>query len=207
VPDKKDEGQLTTIVTTEHFTLQTARAAAIAQANGRMAAYLGAVSSAVIAVAFVAQIAGDETFFRVFGLVLLVPLAFLGLTTFERTLQLALEDIAYAKRINTLRRFYFRPGIDLDDYLMAPVEDGDVTAMIQQGGPEYLPGGLQGLLTNAGMAAVLNSFLTGVLVGSIVGMAGGNLALAVSLGALGFLLAGTIHYRHAVRAWRRLSSR
>ena len=44
-----------TALTTEHFNLQTARMGTIAEANGRSTLYLGALSSATIAIAFVGQ--------------------------------------------------------------------------------------------------------------------------------------------------------
>ena len=44
-----------TALTTEHFNLQTARMGTLAEANGRSTLYLGALSSATIAVAFVGQ--------------------------------------------------------------------------------------------------------------------------------------------------------
>jgi hypothetical protein len=48
--------QLTlTALTSEHFNLQTARMGTIAEANGRSTLYLGTLSSAVIAIAFVGQ--------------------------------------------------------------------------------------------------------------------------------------------------------
>ena len=126
------DAHLTTIVTTEHFTLQAARAATISQATGRAGIYLTALSSSLIALAFMRQIAEPDVVFRIFGLVVLVPLAVLGFATFERTLQLALEDVGYARRINRLRRFYFRSGIDLADYLVTPIGDDDQVAILQQ---------------------------------------------------------------------------
>jgi hypothetical protein len=76
--DELSEGELTSIITTEHFTLQTARAAAIAQANGRATTYMGVLSSSLIALALVGQTTGLIKFFYVFGPLLFVPLAILG---------------------------------------------------------------------------------------------------------------------------------
>ena len=44
-----------TALTTEHFNLQSARMGTITEANGRATLYLGTLSSAVIAIAFVGQ--------------------------------------------------------------------------------------------------------------------------------------------------------
>jgi hypothetical protein len=127
-----------------------------------------------LSLALVGQIGGVGTVFRVFGFLLLVPLALLGIATFERTLQLGIEDIAYARRINTLRRFYFRPGLELDDYLMIPVADHDLSSVIQPGGLVYFHSRWQPFLTNAWVATIINSFLSGVLVGFVAGAAGGQ---------------------------------
>jgi hypothetical protein len=41
-------------LTTEHFTLQTARAVTVSDSNGRTALYLGSLSSSLVALALVA---------------------------------------------------------------------------------------------------------------------------------------------------------
>src|SRR5215471_2403975 len=74
-------------MTTEHFVLQTARSAGISEVNGRAGFYLAAVSSGLIALAFIGQLSRLGTAFYVFGLVLLPTLAFVGVTTFERALR------------------------------------------------------------------------------------------------------------------------
>jgi hypothetical protein len=48
-------GPAVTFATTEHFNLQTARAVTVSEANGRAGIYLAAVSSNLIALAFVGQ--------------------------------------------------------------------------------------------------------------------------------------------------------
>src|SRR5687768_8006350 len=58
------ESALLLALTTEHFTLQTARASTIAESNGRVSLFLGAVSSCVVAIALVGQLSGfGERFF------------------------------------------------------------------------------------------------------------------------------------------------
>ena len=84
---EQDSPAAVTFVTTEHFVLQTARSAGIAELNGRAGFYLAAVSSGLIALAFIGQLSRLGTGFYVFGLVLLPTLAFVGVTTFERALR------------------------------------------------------------------------------------------------------------------------
>ena len=79
------------IVTTEHFVLQGARSATIAESTGRATMFLGAVSGGLVALGLVATATGFGSAFYGFALVLLPTLAFLGLVTFERALQSGLR--------------------------------------------------------------------------------------------------------------------
>src|SRR6266480_907731 len=79
--------QLVSIITTEHYNLQTGRSITTAETNGRSSLFVGAVSSGLIALTFVGQIAHLGTAFFVFSLVVLPTLLFMGLSTFERVLQ------------------------------------------------------------------------------------------------------------------------
>jgi hypothetical protein len=201
--NEPSDGELTSMITTEHFTLQTARAAAIAQANGRANTYLGVLSSSLIALALVGQTTGLDRFFYLFGLLLFVPIAVLGLFTFERTMQLGLEDVSYATRINRLRRFYFRSSRVMDEYLIRPAESDDAVAVMEQSGVAHLRR-LQGFTTTAGLIALVNGFLFAVLVGFMVQLAGADARVLIPLGAIVFLLSVAAQFRHAMRAWIRL---
>jgi hypothetical protein len=66
------------ILTTEHFTVQAARANTVAETNGRIGIFLGTVSSTLIALAFVGQMSSLGMPFQVFTLMLLPTLVFLG---------------------------------------------------------------------------------------------------------------------------------
>ncbi|HZC13014.1 MAG TPA: hypothetical protein VE270_03250, partial [Thermoleophilaceae bacterium] len=68
--------------TTEHFTLQTARVATVSEANGRASIYLAALSSNLIALAFIGQMSRLGAAFYAFALILLPVLAFVGVVTF-----------------------------------------------------------------------------------------------------------------------------
>jgi hypothetical protein len=167
-------------VTTEHFTLQGARAATIAEATGRATMFLGAVSGGLVALGLVASAGGVGAAFYAFGLVLLPTLAFVGLVTFDRVLQSGIEDFGYAHRIARLRGFYFQYAPGLVDHLAsAPSEQ----RLRLQG----LPGGRrwQRFLTVAGMVSVV----TAVLAGSAAGL---GAAVAVDHQLAAALVAGVL---------------
>jgi hypothetical protein len=77
-PAGADRQHILQFMTTEHFTLQTARAVANAEISSRLQLYLTTVSSSIIALALVAQLSELGRAFRAFALVLLPVVYFLG---------------------------------------------------------------------------------------------------------------------------------
>jgi hypothetical protein len=143
-----------TFVTTEHFALQGARAATVAESTGRASMFLVSVSGGVVALGLVATASRIGTAFYAFGIVLLPTLAFVGFVTFERVLQSAIEDHELMRRIALLRRYYFDNAPELARYLVTiePFE-----RLRAQG----FPFRRQALRTVAGMVAVITAVLAG----------------------------------------------
>jgi hypothetical protein len=165
--DKEAQQRILQFMTTEHFTLQTARAATIAEANGRCALFMGSVSSGVVALAFIGQASGMSQGFYLFSLVLLPALLFLGIFTFRRVLQTAVEDIIYARGINRIRHYYVEIAPEVRRYLMQPIHDDTEGALRGMG---IVPTGskLDMFQTSSGMVAVINSVIGGVFVGFLI---------------------------------------
>src|ERR671915_1201971 len=84
-------GSAATFATTEHFNLQVSRAVTVSEANGRASIYLAALSSNLIALAFIGQISQLGVAFYAFALILLPVLAFVGTVTFLRLVQSSIE--------------------------------------------------------------------------------------------------------------------
>src|ERR1700753_60319 len=106
-PEGRPSPAASSFITTEHFTLQGARAATISESTGRASMFLGAVSGGLVALCLLATATRVGTAFYAFGLAPLPTLTFIGLVTFERVLQSGIEDHDYARRISRLRAFYF----------------------------------------------------------------------------------------------------
>src|SRR6516165_6176826 len=149
-------------VTTEHFTLQGARAATIAESTGRATMFLTSVSGGLVALGLVATASRVGTAFYAFGLALLPTLTLIGLVTFERVLQSGIEDYGYARRIALLRSYYFEKAPELTPYLLSvpPPERLHVQGVF----PSRRS---QGLRTVAGMIGVITAVLAGSTVGLI----------------------------------------
>src|SRR5918999_3081451 len=140
-----------TFVTTEHFVLQGARSATIAESNGRANMFLAAVSGGLVALGLVATASSLGTAFYGFALVLLPTLALVGLVTFERTLQSSIEDTEYARRIALLRGYYFGHAPEITPYLLT-VPPAERLLMQRVPGDRW-----QGYRTVAGMVAVITA--------------------------------------------------
>jgi hypothetical protein len=191
-------GPAVTIATTEHFNLQTARAATVTESNGRAAIYLAALSSNLIALAFVGQVSRLGTAFYAFALILLPVLAFVGVVTFLRLVQSSIEEIAYAHRIGLLRGFYLGVSPELAPYLLVVQEvRGPASPERERLGPSAW----QLTLTAAGMVAVVNSVVVAACAGLALEAAGiAPLAVPLACGAAIGAAAFSLHERHHRRA-------
>jgi len=187
-------GHAATFASTEHFNLQTARALTVSEANGRASIYLAALSSNLIALAFIGQMSRLGVAFYAFALILLPVLAFVGTVTFLRLVQSSVEDIAFAHRIALLRSYYLRVSPELEPYL--------VVLRGTQAAPFHgAPGAWQLALTAAGMVAVVNSVVVAACTGLVVVAAGvHSLAIPVAAGALVGAGGFALHERHHRRA-------
>jgi len=186
------------MVTTEHFALQAARSATIAESTGRANVFLGAVSGGLVALGLIAGATGVGGAFTAFGLVLLPTLSFLGLVTFERVLQSGVEDHFYGRRIAQLRSYYFDRSPGLVRYMFSVPPEGRLQ---MQGLPVRRS---HDLLTVAGMVAVITSVLAGSAVALLAAAVSHHsliYALVFGVPAGLAILAGLMRAQH--RTWTR----
>ena len=187
-PEGRPSPAASSFITTEHFTLQGARAT-ISESTGRASMFLGAVSGGLVALGLLATAAHVGTAFYAFGLALPPTLTFIGLVTFERVLQSGIEDHDYARRISRLRVFYFDAAPEIARYMPTMTLQDQLSAR-GLSGPRR-----QGYRTVAGMVAVITAVLAGATLGLLVAVvtshslpaaliAGGVLALLAMLGLM-----------------------
>jgi hypothetical protein len=176
--DEEPRPAAVAFLTTEHFTLQGARASTTAESTGRATMFLGSVSGGLIALGLVATATRVGTAFYAFGLVLLPLLAFVGVVSFERTLQSGIEDYGYARRIARLRAYYFDQAPELLPYMLSV---SATERLPVQGLPRSR---WQGWRSIAGMVAVITATLAGSAAGLLVAVASNHsLAAALPAGA------------------------
>ena len=189
-------------VTAEHFALQSARAATITESTARATMFLAAASGGLIALGLVATATRVGTAFYAFGLVLLPTLAFVGMVTFERTLQIGLEDYQLMRRIALLREYYIREAPELQPYLAStPLSEVLTAGSLLGRGDQFR---LQSFRTVAGMVGVITAVLAGATAGLIaIAASGHSLTAPLVSGVVVALAAMIVLTRFQERAYRR----
>jgi hypothetical protein len=193
---------------TEHSVLQAGRSATIFETGGRTAVFLGTVSSSIVALAFIGQISRLGTAFFAFALVLLPTLFFLGLVTFERAMELGVEDYIYAVGMSRIRHFYIEMVPQAERYFVGSIHDDFATTMAPTvfGMPVSLA--WQSFLTVPGAIAMVNSVIVGSFAGLLVRAVGVEvLALSVGVGIAVFVVSVLLHRRHQIARWHQIEQR
>jgi hypothetical protein len=188
-------------LTTEQFNLQTARMGTIAEANGRTTLYLGTLSSAVIAIAFIGQANQLGDAFYLFALTLLPTVFLLGVFSYLRLVQTSIEDLVYAVGSLRIRQYFL--GLDPAAAPFFPPTDPQGIAKLERigvltGGPTQL------LLTAASMVAGINAIVGGVTVALAVrGLLQVSVPVAAVAGTAAALGLATLFVFYQVRRFRR----
>jgi hypothetical protein len=193
--------QVVTMLTTEHFTLQTAQSQEVEDMNGRTTLFIGAISGALVALAFVGQLSRESTAFYVFSLVLFPSLIFMGLVTFERTIQSTYAVITYARGISRLRHLYVEYAPQARPYFILSTHDDStgVTARVGVRATWW-----QLFFITPGMIAVIVGVLIGVFVGLLLAyLFGLALPLCTVAGVVAFGVSVTLLQ---IYHWRRFRS-
>ena len=184
-------------LTTEHFTLQTARAVAVSEGNGRTALYLGALSSTLVALALVAQRSLSGEVFHVVALTVLPAVFFLGLVTYVRILQGSIEDIMYARAINRIRRYYTQIDPSQAHWFLLSGSDDLPGALANMG---LRDSWTRFLFTMPSAVAVINSLLGGATVAvAVATLVGAPLPVAVAAGMASGTAILALHVAYQVR--------
>ncbi|RWC23736.1 MAG: hypothetical protein EOS70_07595 [Mesorhizobium sp.] len=191
--------QLLQCMTTEHFVLQTARAATIQEANQRANLFLTSVSSVTIALSFVAQVTEMGMPFVLFSLILLPCLFFIGLVTFVRAVQVAIEDMVHARGMARIRHYYVELAPIMQKYLIHSTRDDRSAVLVDKG---LRPSPLQYFMTTAGMVSTISGAIAGVFAGIVAtSVIGSGMVLGVISGILAFVVSILLLRRYHDRAW------
>jgi hypothetical protein len=197
VADPPDRQELLTALTTEHFTLQGARAQTATESASRASLYILSVSSTLVALGFIGPESKSGRTFDVFALTVLPTLYVLGLVTFVRVVECGAEDFRYGMAINRIRHYYKQiAGEEAKLFLLSGHDDGHGVfanaAVPSERRGQYF--------TFATVVALINSVVGGsVLAIGADAVFGAPLGVAAGAGAVAGLLSLALLLRHADR--------
>jgi hypothetical protein len=199
-----DEQRLLTALTTEHFTLATARSTAVSESNARATIYLLSVSTSLVAIGFVSQLSPAGQLFEVFALTALPTLFMLGLFTFLRLTEISVEDFRYGQAINRIRHYYIELAGDRAKYFLLSGSDDRLGVWANM---SLEPSRWHSYFTMPMAMAFINTVVGASAIALAAGVAA-DLALgaAVAAGAVFGALSFALHYRHNENSFERATS-
>jgi hypothetical protein len=184
-----------TALVTEHFALQSARSATIGEANGRAAIYLSAVSSALVAFGFLAQVV---TRLDPFVAAVVPALFILGEFTYVRLAANSIENLLALQQIQRIRGYYRGLVPEAEQFFEAPPADDEMVAAVASTGVRMTWVGI--LFTSGSMIAAVNSILGGAGLALLAGRLGRlGAGPAVVVGMAGTLVLFGLHLRYGLR--------
>jgi hypothetical protein len=190
------------ILATEHWSLLATRALTYTESLSRVTIFLAILSGVLIALALVAQVSHFGPAFIAIAIPLLSVVAFVGVSTMGRLMQLNGDDFRWVIGMNRLRRAYLDLHPDLEPYFITGSYD-DLPGALQTMGYSLATGRRVGSVFHA--LQVLPAMLS-VIVASVVGAIGALAALAVGLPSWGVVLAAAVAFVIAMvwlTAWGR----
>ena len=200
-PTKATDSEILQILIAEHNNLQAIRSGTIYESAGRTTLYLGAVSSSLVALAFIGQISEMGDAFIFFALILLPSLIFLGVVTFIRVYQTGTEDMVASRGINRIRHYYVEVAPHIKDYFILSTHD-DMKGMLTNMGVQK-QGWWQLFVSTHGLVGVINSILAAVFFGLVTStILNASVTITVLCGLIVFVISEYLHFRYQNVAYK-----
>ena len=198
-----DDPRALQILSTEHWSLLSARSLVYNEAFSRAGMFLSFLSATLVALGLVATATGFSDGLLMIAAVILAIDLFVGLATIGRIASASGEDIRYLQAMNRIRHAYseITPGVEAY-FVTGRYDDRTALGMYGPARPSRLQVVLHGFTTTPGMLSVICSAVAGAL-GAVLTMlathqpaaagiaglvvTGGVLALNVSIAARSFV--------------------
>ena len=183
------------VLSTEHWSLLASRSLAWNESFARAGMFLSALSGAIVALALVAQASDFGDAFRIFALVILPVVLFIGLTTLIRLGIANYHDGVTVLGMNRIRGAYVERVPEIERYLVMSPHDDDASVWTSMGMDPSYPIGVTLLASAPTLVGVLNAVLAASIIGIAVIQLGMDPAVAWAGAIVGFVLA------FGVQAW------
>jgi hypothetical protein len=211
-----DDPRALTILSTEHWSLLSARSLVYNEAFARAGMFLTFLSASLVALALVAQGMGFDRDFLVLASFVLGFDLLIGLATLGRISSASIEDLRSVAGMNRIRHAYLEIAPELEPYFITSRYD-DIQGVLSTYGessdraPSIALGFLHGLTTTEGMVTMITTVIAGIF-GAVVALLFGaepNVALGIGLGTVtALIIVGSgLGYRNFTRFGAGLGSR
>jgi len=196
------------ILTTEHWSLLTARSLVYNESFTRAGMFLALLSATLVALGLISTGTGFSDPFLVIVAAVLGLDLFVGLGSIGRISTVSTEELKYTQGMNRLRHAYFETVPGLEPYFITSGHDDFESVAAFYSPPMAGPLGdfLHGLTTIPGMLSVICSALAGGLAGVLILLLSHDPALAGMSGlvvSVGAFLGLIVYSVKAVRAIKR----
>jgi hypothetical protein len=202
------------ILSTEHWSLLTARSLVYNEAFARGGMFLAVLSATLVALGLISTATGFSDAFLIVAVVVLGLDFFIGLASLGRIMTASTDDLLYLQGMNRLRHAYFEIVPGLEPYFITSGFD-DFDSVIQQYGGARESSRLgqifHGLTTMPGMISVICCGLVGMLAAVAALLLthdaplAGVIGLAVGFGSFAFMT--TVVMRSALGFARSMAPR
>ncbi len=214
-PPHLADGRALTILTTEHWSLLSARSLVYNEAFVRAGMFLTFLSASLVALGFVYQGGALGRDFPPIAVAVLALDLVVGLATLGRLISTSGEDLVALQGMNRIRHAYLELVPSLEPYFVSGHHDDLPGVLMMYGTALERPGALStllhGLTTTIGTVAVLDAALAGTVVAGVAVAlgAGATAAFIVGLAAGLATMAGmlALSARLFARQGRRVVSR
>src|SRR5262245_53608167 len=165
-----DDQRALTILTTEHWSLLTARSLLYNEAFTRAGMFLAFLSATLLVLGLISTATGFSDGFLIIAALLLALVLFVGLASLGRIGAASDEDLRYLQGMNRLRHAYHEMVPGLERYFITSHYDDMASVSMFYGPADASPlrGIAHGLTTMPGMVGVICEAVLGMLVAIIV---------------------------------------
>jgi hypothetical protein len=177
------------VLSTEHWSLLASRSLAWNESFARAGMFLSALSGAIVALALVAQASSFGDAFRIFALVILPVVLFIGVTTLLRLGIANYHDGICVLGMNRIRGAYVERVPEVERYFVMSPHDDEASVWSSMGMDPSYPIGVTLLASAPTLISVLNAVLAGAILGIAAIQLGSATGPAWIAAITGFVLA------------------
>ena len=177
------------ILSTEHWSLLASRSLAWNESFSRAGMFLSTLSGSIVALALVAQATAFGEGFRIFGLVILPVVLFIGIGTTLRMGIANYHDAICVMGMNRIRSGYLEFAPDVGRFFVMGTTDDQRGMSMTMAVEPRTSMVVQMLASSPMLISIVNSVLAGAISALVALQLGTGTAAAFAAGILGFIVA------------------